>query len=296
MSRQQPIVLVTGARGQLGQELVRMPSNRFRMMGASRAELDVTDREQTLNIIKAAQPDVVIHAAAYTAVDQAESEPERAWVVNVEGTRNVARAAENAGAKLIYISTDYVFDGMGTTPYREDHHTNPGTVYGKTKLEGERASAENASRLFIVRTSWVYGEYGPNFVKTMLRLAQRRRELSVVEDQIGSPTYTYDLAKFLLELASTEKYGVYHASNRGQCSWYEFAKEIFAEAGMTEIDVLPCSTEQYPRPAPRPSYSVLGDTALVEAGFAPLRPWREALREFLSKSGGEFSYIFPRVP
>ncbi len=276
-------VLVTGANGQLGQELVRSKQDHVKLVGLGRDELDVTNAEQCQTVIANLQPDVVIHAAAHTAVDRAESEPEAAWLVNVEGTRNVARAAEAVGAKLCYVSTDYVFNGASNEPYSEFDPTGPRTVYGNTKLEGERAAAECCSRLFIVRTSWVYGRYGNNFVHTMLQLAKHKRELSVVHDQVGAPTYTYDLALFLAELVRTDKYGVYHASNGGICTWYEFAQAIFEEAGVGDITVLPCSTEQFPRPAPRPAYSVLGHAAMVNAGFEPLRHWRDALKHFLAE-------------
>jgi dTDP-4-dehydrorhamnose reductase len=275
-------VLVTGANGQLGQELVRLELEGVRIVGLGRDELDITDAQQCLSVIALVKPDIVIHAAAYTAVDRAESEPEAAWLVNVEGTRNVAKAAEAIGAKLCYVSTDYVFDGSGTKPYEEKDVTNPRTVYGNTKLEGERAAAESCSRLFIVRTSWVYGRYGNNFVKTMLKLASERDTVTVVHDQIGAPTYTYDLALFLIELIKTDKYAVYHASNGGVCSWYEFANAIFEEANIRDVRVVPCTTEQFPRPAPRPAYSVLGQEASIIAGLKPLRDWREALRHFMT--------------
>lgn len=277
-------VLVTGANGQLGQELVRLALAGVRIVGLGRDQLDITDAQQCLSVIAKVKPDIVIHAAAYTAVDRAEAEPDVAWLVNVEGTRNVAKAAEAIGAKLCYISTDYVFDGSGTHPYGEQDATNPRTVYGNTKLEGERAAAACCSRLFIVRTSWVYGSYGNNFVKTMLKLASERDEVTVVHDQIGSPTYTYDLALFLIELIRSDKYAVYHASNNGVCSWYEFAKAIYEEANIRDMRVVPCTTEQFPRPAPRPAYSVLGQERSITAGFKPLRDWREALRHFMENS------------
>ncbi|MFB9274546.1 dTDP-4-dehydrorhamnose reductase [Cohnella cellulosilytica] len=294
MSGQNTVILVTGAGGQLGQELVRMNVDGLKIIGKNRSELDITDFGSCERACVSLKPDIVVHAAAYTAVDKAESEPEAAWTVNVEGTRNMAKAAEAVGAKFCYISTDYVFDGRGTTPYPENHPTSPQSVYGATKLEGERKASEFSSKCFIIRTSWVYGKYGGNFVNTMLQMAQSKKEITVVNDQIGSPTYTFDLASLIVELVRTDKYGVYHASNSGSCSWYEFAKAIFEEAGMKSIAVRPCSTEQYPRPAPRPSYSVFGQSALVGAGFTPLRPWREALREYLSQRFD--SYIFPGNP
>jgi dTDP-4-dehydrorhamnose reductase len=274
-------VLVTGANGQLGQELVRLELDHVTIVGMGRDELDITNADQCKSVISRLKPDVVIHAAAYTAVDRAESDSDVAWLVNVEGTRNIAVATDAIGAKFCCVSTDYVFDGTGFAPYNENDPTGPRTVYGNTKLEGELAAIASCSRLFIVRTSWVYGRYGNNFVRTMLQLAQQRLELTVVHDQIGAPTYTYDLAMFLIELVNTYKYGVYHASNSGKCTWFEFAKAIFEEAGVQDLTVVPCTTEQFPRPAQRPSYSVLGHAAMVLAGFKPLREWREALRDFL---------------
>jgi len=192
-------------------------------------------------------------------------------------------AAEEIGAKFVYISTDYVFDGRADKPYREYDRTDPQTVYGRSKLAGEQLVQSLSSRYFIVRTSWVYGKHGANFVKTMLKLAEERDRLKVVHDQIGSPTYTLDLARFLLELVKTDYYGIYHASNSGICSWYEFAKAIFEERRLN-VHVEPCTTEEFPRPAPRPAWSVLDHGAIRAHGFEPLRPWREALRHYLQNS------------
>ncbi|WEK53919.1 MAG: dTDP-4-dehydrorhamnose reductase [Candidatus Cohnella colombiensis] len=275
------VVAITGASGQLGRELALMKREGVKLIGLDRAALDITNAEQCVAAIAELRPDVIIHAAAFTAVDQAEAEPDVAWLVNVEGTRNIAAAAEAIGAKLVYVSTDYVFRGDGTTPYEVDADTDPQTVYGRTKLEGERMAVAVCSRSFIVRTSWVFGAYGNNFVYTMLKLAEQKRELSVVNDQVGSPTYTADLAEFLVALANTELYGTYHASNSGVCSWFDFAKAVFEEAEVQGVTVNSCTTAQFPRPAPRPSYSVLSSEALVAAGFKPLRPWGEALRELL---------------
>jgi len=282
MSGRKPILLVTGAGGQIGQELVRMKDAPFEIVGMDRGQLDITKSAECVAVIGSLKPDVVVHSAAYTAVDKAESEPEAAWEVNVAGTGNVAKAAESVGAMFCYISTDYVFNGQGSVPYSENHETDPQTIYGKTKLEGEKMAARWSSKLFIVRTSWVYGKYGHNFVRTMLRIAQSKREISVVNDQLGSPTYTADLVSKLLELIHSELYGTYHISNSGQCSWFEFAQAIFKEAEVKGVTVFPCTTEQFPRPAPRPKYSVLGHSALIQAGFSPLRHWREALRDFMS--------------
>ncbi|KAI7261395.1 hypothetical protein KC345_g9758 [Hortaea werneckii] len=227
--------------------------------------MDITDLDQCLEVIGGFGPDVVIHCAAHTAVDAAESDVDAAYLINATGSRNVALAAEKAGAKLVYISTDYVFGGMGTQPYHEYDNTDPQSIYGKSKRAGEILVQSLSSKFFIVRTSWVYGKYGSNFVKTMLKLGQEKPVLQVVEDQKGSPTYTVDLARFLLELIKTEKYGVYHASNS-----LKFTAKLE-----------PCTTEQFPRPAPRPRNSMLEHLAIRTNGFQDIRPWREGLRDFL---------------
>ncbi|MCE3203592.1 dTDP-4-dehydrorhamnose reductase [Paenibacillus sonchi] len=280
-------VLVTGSAGQLGQDLVRLlQAQGHEVLGCDRQEMDITDLDQCVGIIGGFAPDAVIHCAAHTAVDVAETDIDAAYLINATGSRNVALAAEKAGAKLVYISTDYVFDGMGTQPYHEYDNTDPQSIYGKSKRAGEVLVQSLSSKFFIVRTSWVYGKYGNNFVKTMLKLGQEKPLLQVVDDQKGSPTYTVDLANFLLELIQTEKYGVYHASNTEFCTWYEFTQAIFAEAedilGLKFTAKLePCSTEQFPRPAPRPQYSVMEHLAIRTNGFQDIRPWREGLRDFL---------------
>jgi dTDP-4-dehydrorhamnose reductase len=273
-------VVVTGANGQLGQDLVRIIGDLHKVVGLGRSDLDIRDLDECKKIIRQLKPDVIIHAAAYTAVDLAESDEDEAYSVNAYGSRNMAVAAEESGAKLCLISTDYVFDGNATSPYKEHDQTNPQGVYGKSKLAGEQLVQSLSSRFFIVRTSWVYGQYGNNFVKTMLKLSKERDQLMIVNDQVGSPTYTVDLSKFLLDLIETDNFGIYHASNSGHCSWYEFAKAIFTESGIN-VQVEPCTSGQFPRPAPRPSYSVMDHLAIRSQGFADLRPWREALQEFL---------------
>ncbi|WP_040952379.1 dTDP-4-dehydrorhamnose reductase [Gorillibacterium massiliense] len=275
-------ILVTGANGQLGHDLVKLFAGKYEIHGLGREHLDITNEEQCNRIISDLRPEVIIHSAAYTAVDKAESEEDLAYKINAFGTRNVAVAAEKVGAKLCYISTDYVFDGAGGNPYREYDNTNPQSVYGKSKRAGEQLVQTLSSRYFIVRTSWVYGLYGANFVKTMLKLAQDRDSLKVVSDQLGSPTYTVDLAHFLEQLVQTERYSIYHASNSGICSWFEFARAIFEESGL-KTQVVPCTTEEFPRPAPRPQYSVMEHLAIRTNGFVDLRPWREGLRAFLKE-------------
>lgn len=275
-------ILVTGANGQLGQDVVSIFGGHHEVLGLGRDKLDITNLEQCVQLISAFQPDAIIHCAAYTAVDQAETDEDNAYLVNAVGTRNLVVAAEKVGSKFCYISTDYVFDGQAAKPYQEYDNTNPTGVYGKSKRAGEVLVQSLSSRYFIVRTSWVYGLHGQNFVKTMLKLAQDRDHLKVVSDQIGSPTFTEDLANFLLQLVITEKYGIYHASNSGICSWYEFAKAIFEEKGLN-ITVDPCTTEEFPRPAPRPKYSVMDHQSIRTNEFQDLRPWHDALKDFLNK-------------
>ncbi|MDA1970035.1 MULTISPECIES: dTDP-4-dehydrorhamnose reductase [Bacillus] len=276
-------VLVTGAKGQLGKDVVSLLKEQtWEVFGFGREELNITDEKQVSEKVLLIQPDIIIHTAAYTQVDQAESDEEAAFKVNAEGTKYLAQAAEAVGAKFCYVSTDYVFDGTKDTPYKVDDQTNPQTVYGKSKLVGEQYTQEYCSKSYIVRTSWVFGLYGNNFVKTMLRLAEENKELGIVHDQVGSPTYTTDLARFIISLVQTDKYGVYHGSNSGVCSWYEFAKEIFKQSNI-EIVVNPLKTEDFPRPAARPKYSVLDKGMIEENGFESLQNWKEALKDFLKK-------------
>lgn len=277
-------ILVSGANGQLGQDVVKILGTNHEVHGLGREQLDITNEHQCLEILESLKPDVVIHSAAYTAVDLAEKEEDLAYKINAFGTRNLAVAAEKFGAKFCYISTDYVFDGTATKPYREYDNTNPQSIYGKSKRAGEHLVQTLSSKYFIVRTSWVYGLYGANFVKTMLKLAQDRDSLKVVNDQFGSPTYTVDLANFLEQLIQTERYGIYHASNSGVCSWFEFANAIFEESGK-KMSVEPCSTEEFPRPAPRPRYSAMDHMAIRANGFEDLRPWSEGLQAFLKELG-----------
>ena len=281
-------VLVTGANGQLGRDVVLLLEKEgHSVLACDRDQMDITNQVQCNDVISSYHPEVVIHCAAYTAVDAAETDIDGAYKVNAVGTRNVSVAAERAGAKLVYISTDYVFDGSSSSRYQEYDDTNPQSVYGKSKRAGELLVQSLSSKWFVVRTSWVYGLYGNNFVKTMLKLGQEKPKLQVVHDQIGSPTYTVDLARFLVKLMQTEMYGIYHASNSGTCTWYEFTEAIFAEArnvgGVSiQAQLEPCTTEQFPRPAPRPRNSVMDHLSIRTNGLADLRPWREGLREFIS--------------
>lgn len=279
--KNQRTILVTGAGGQLGKELMMLEQHEFQLIGLTRDELDITDQNACLEVLERYKPYAVIHCAAYTAVDKAESDQDEAFRVNRDGTYYLVLASERVGSKFIYISTDYVFDGQGIVPYQETDKTAPLTIYGQSKLAGEIAVTSNHSKYFVVRTSWVYGQYGQNFVKTMLSLAEQNKPLKVVADQIGSPTYTYDLAKLLLQLVNTEHYGIYHASNAGTCSWFEFAQAIFKVAQL-DVDVMPCTTDEFPRPAPRPTYSVMAHTMLERNHFQPMPHWRDSLLHFIA--------------
>ena len=274
-------VFVTGFGGQLGYDVCGELGRRgIEHMGTSSAELDVTDAAAVMEAVRRYRPDAVIHCAAYTKVDRAEEEAEKCRAVNVDGTGNIARACRETGAKMLYLSTDYVFPGTGEMPYEPDDPTGPVNVYGTTKLGGERAVKELLDRYFIVRTSWVFGANGGNFVRTMLRLAGDRDEVRVVSDQIGSPTYTADLAPLLCDMVTTDKYGVYHATNEGVCSWAEFAREIFRLAGK-RVRVDPIATAEYPAKAARPLNSRLSKKSLDEAGFRRLPDWHDALRRYI---------------
>ncbi len=276
-------VLVTGASGQLGHDVCAELARRgIEHMGTSSADLDVTDAPAVHEAVLRYDPDAVIHCAAYTKVDRAEDEPDKCWAVNADGTKNIALACREIGAKLIYISTDYVFPGDGERPYEPGDPVGPLGVYGESKLAGELAVRTLLEKYFIVRISWVFGTNGSNFVKTMLRLSENRDEVSVVCDQVGSPTYTADLAGLLCDMVITEKYGVYHATNEGTCSWAEFAAEIFRLAGRdTTVRTIP--TCEYPTLAARPLNSRMGKDKLEQAGFQRLPAWQDALARYIKE-------------
>lgn len=276
-------VLITGASGQLGHDAAKTLTARgVPFLGVGSKELDVSDRDAVLRMFDTYRPDAVLHCAAWTKVDLAEDEPERCMRVNADGTRNVAEACREIGAKLLYVSTDYVFPGTGEKPWETDDPTGPLNVYGKSKLAGEAAVKELVEKHFIVRTSWVIGEHGSNFVKTMLRLAETHSELRVVDDQIGSPTFTADLAPLLCDMIETEQYGVYHATNEGFCSWAELADAVFRLSGK-EVAVEHVSTEEYGAKAQRPKNSRLSKCSLDEGGFARLSEWEVSLAGFCGK-------------
>ncbi len=276
-------VLVTGANGQLGYDVVKeLQKQNIECYGASRQDFDIVDFEVTENFIKNYMPDVVIHCAAYTAVDKAEDEQGLCYLVNASATENIAEICKKINAKMLYISTDYVFDGTKEGFYKVDDKPNPINVYGKTKLLGEQAVQRILNKYFIVRISWVFGEHGNNFVKTMLRLGNERKEISVVADQYGSPTYTADLAPLLVEMIQTEKYGIYHATNEGVCTWAEFAEEIFKIAGI-DVKVNHITTAEYPTRAKRPLNSRLSKEKIINNKFIIIRAWEKALREFIEQ-------------
>jgi len=274
-------ILVTGAKGQLGYDVVKQLNKRnIECLGVDIEDFDITDKHMTKSFVSDYNPDCVIHCAAYTAVDKAEDDPDLCRKINIVGTRSIAEACKKTDAKMIYISTDYVFPGLGEHEYETDDPTGPLGIYGLTKLEGELTVKEVLEKYFIVRISWAFGKNGNNFVKTMLRIGKEREEINVVCDQIGSPTYTADLSPLLVDMVLTEKYGVYHASNEGFCSWAEFAQEIFKQAGYT-TKVKYISTSEYPTKAKRPSNSRMSKKSLDEAGFKRLPSWQDALGRYL---------------
>ncbi len=274
-------VLVTGVKGQLGYDVVKELERRgLEAVGVDIEEMDITDKESVSDVIRQAGVDAVIHCAAYTAVDAAEDNEEICRKVNAEGTQNIADVCKQLDIKMLYISTDYVFGGEGERPWEPDDERDPQSVYGQTKYEGELAVQNTLEKYFIVRIAWVFGINGKNFVKTMLKLAETRDSLTVVNDQFGSPTYTYDLAKLLVDMIQTDKYGVYHATNEGICTWYEFACAIFREAGIP-MNVSPVTSAEYAAKAKRPANSRMSKEKLVENGFEKLPTWQDALHRYV---------------
>lgn len=276
-------VLVTGVKGQLGYDVVNELNKRGHVaIGTDIEEMDITDAESVDKVIKESAPDAVIHCAAYTAVDAAEDNVELCRKINADGTQNIANVCKELDIKMIYISTDYVFDGEGERPWEPDDERTPLNVYGQTKYEGELAVQNTLDKFFIVRIAWVFGVNGKNFIKTMLNLGKTRDSLTVVNDQFGSPTYTYDLARLLVDMVETDKYGIYHATNEGICTWYEFACEIFRQAGMN-VKVSPVLASEYPAKAKRPSNSRMSKEKLTENGFEKLPTWQDALGRYLKE-------------
>lgn len=276
-------VFVTGVKGQLGYDVMNeLEKQGLEGIGVDIDEMDITDADQVNKVIKEAAPDAVIHCAAYTAVDAAEDNEEICRKVNAQGTENIAKVCEELDIKMMYISTDYVFNGQGERPWEPDDEREPLNVYGQTKYEGELAIEEHVKKFFTVRIAWVFGVNGKNFIKTMLNLGKTHDYLTVVDDQTGSPTYTYDLARLLVDMIQTDKYGRYHATNEGICTWYEFACEIFKQAGMN-VSVAPVSSDEYPAKAKRPSNSRMDKSKLTANGFTPLPTWQDALSRYLQE-------------
>lgn len=274
-------VLVTGVKGQLGYDVVNELEKRGHIaVGVDVEEMDITDAKKVEEVIAEENPEAVIHCAAYTAVDAAEDNEEICRKVNAEGTENIAKVCKKMDIKMMYISTDYVFNGEGENAWEPDEKREPLNVYGQTKYEGELAVENNVEKFFIVRIAWVFGVNGKNFIKTMLNLGKTRDELNVVNDQMGSPTYTYDLARLLVDMIETDKYGRYHATNEGLCTWYEFAKEIFRQAGMN-VKVNPVSSDEFPAKAKRPHNSRMSKEKLSQNGFERLPAWEDALGRYL---------------
>ena len=274
-------VFVTGVRGQLGHDVVKELEKRgIEAVGVDIQEMDITDEESVSRVILGEAPDAVIHCAAYTAVDAAEENVDLCRRVNADGPRYIAKVCRDLDIKMIYISTDYVFSGQGERPWEPEDEKAPQSVYGQTKYEGELAVQELLEKYFIVRIAWVFGVNGKNFVRTMLKLSENHDVITVVNDQFGSHTYTYDLARLLVDMVLTDKYGVYHATNEGICSWYDFACAIFEEAGIP-MTVKPVSTAEYGAKASRPANSRMSKDKLEENGFERLPAWQDALKRYL---------------
>lgn len=283
-------VLVTGVKGQLGHDVMNELNNRgYQAVGVDIEEMDITVQASVDKVIMEINPDVVVHCAAWTAVDAAEDEENipKVMKVNADGTENIARICKKLDIKMIYISTDYVFNGQGEKPWEPDDEREPLNVYGESKYQGELAVQKYLDKYYIVRIAWVFGVNGKNFIKTMIQLGKTHDKLTVVNDQIGTPTYTYDLARLLVDMAETDKYGVYHATNEGgYISWYDFTLEIMKCAGQyddkySKIEVSPVGSDEYPAKAKRPANSRMDKNKLVENGFEPLPTWQDALERYL---------------
>lgn len=290
--------MIIGCNGQLGTELAAQLTSGLSELGAipqiyrgisltclDVPQIDITNLETTIELVEQAHPEVIFNCAAYTNVDACETHEDDAYRVNALGARNLAIAAERVGAKLLHVSTDYVFSGDGTRPYREYDQPCPVSVYGKTKLAGERFVEAFSSRYFIVRTAWLYGYHGKNFVKAILNKARAEGKVTVVSDQRGNPTNAADLAYHMLKIAASEEYGVYHCTGNGECSWFEFAEEILRLAGFGAT-ALPCTSAEYPSPTKRPAYSSLDHMMLRATVGDEMRPWQEAIRQFILNTNG----------
>lgn len=273
-------ILITGSNGMLGHDLIETLKNNHDLILTTSKNLDITDKEKVIEFICDVKPELVINSAAYTNVDGCEENPELAFSVNGEGVRNLALACREVDCPLVHISTDYIFNGENTRPWVEDDEIGPISIYGKSKLKGEEAILEILDKYYIIRTAWLYGLNGGNFPKTMLELAKNHSEITVVYDEVGTPTYTPDLACAISKLIETDYYGIYHITNSGNCSWCEFARFIFKTAGV-DVKVVPVTAAEFARPAPRPHYSVLQNKKWVENGFEPLRDYKDAAKEYI---------------
>ena len=273
-------ILITGSNGMLGHDLIEVLKDNHELLLTTSKTLDITDADSVMDFIVKSNPDIVINSAAYTDVDGCESNPDLAYNVNGEGVKNLALACREVDCPLVHISTDYVFNGQNDRPWVEDDEIGPISIYGKSKLKGEEHIKEILEKYFIVRTAWLYGVNGRNFPRTMLELAQKHSEITVVYDEVGTPTYSPDLAKGISKLIETDYYGTYHLTNSGNCSWCEFARYIF-EVADVDVNVIPVTASEFARPAPRPSYSVLENRNWVENGFEPLRNYKEAIKEYI---------------
>ena len=273
-------ILITGSSGMLGHDLIEILKDNHELILTSSKTLDITDNNRVIEFICENKPDIVINSAAYTNVDGCEENQETAYSINGDGVRNLAIGCSKIDCPLVHISTDYVFNGKNTKPWVEDDEIGPISVYGKSKLKGEEAILEILDKFFIIRTAWLYGINGSNFPKTMLELAKNHSEITVVYDEVGTPTYTPDLAKAISQLIETDYYGIYHITNSGSCSWCEFARYIFEIAGK-DVKVIPVTASEFARPAPRPHYSVLENKKWIDNGFEPLRSYKVAIKEYI---------------
>jgi dTDP-4-dehydrorhamnose reductase len=277
-------VLITGGGGQLGRALFETIKASHEVVRLPKEKMDITNEDNVEAVLENNCPEYVFHSAAYTAVDQCETEQAKAFQVNSLGALTIAKACKKIGSKMIYISSDYVFDGMKTTPYKETDIPNPKSIYGLSKWLGEELVLQTLAESYVVRTSWLYGHGGKNFVNTMLKFATSKKEVKVVSDQVGSPTYINDLADVLVQLIQ-KPYGIYHVSNNGQCSWYQFAKTIYEYVGTDSNLVQPITTREYGAPAPRPAFSLLNLNKLELNDISKPRPWNNALKVYLRKEG-----------
>ncbi|WFD11390.1 dTDP-4-dehydrorhamnose reductase [Tepidibacter hydrothermalis] len=275
-------ILVTGSKGQLGIDLVNILSDEYYVIGLDKEKLDITNLDDVVNTVKTIKPDIIINSAAYTNVDGCEENIDLSYKINALGARNLAIASLETNSRLVHISTDFVFDGEKNNPYIEFDKPNPLSIYGKSKLSGEEFIKEINPKHYILRTSWLYGKNGNNFVKTMLRLSKENKILKVVNDQRGTPTHTKDLVDVINMIIKTDAYGTYHASNEGDCTWFEFTKKIFKLANITDIEVLPITTEELNRPAKRPKYSVMNNYMLELNFNYKLKHWDESLKQYFN--------------